>query len=524
MISAPTTLLLPLLLLRQAPAADSVDVLIRGGTVYDGSGGAARRVDLGIRGDRIVFLGDAARARLTAGRTIDAAGLIVAPGFIDPHTHSFEGLPNLSEERRRNPGALMQGVTTVVTGADGRGPLEVAQVLTEAERLGIGTNTYALAGFGTARVRVMGNSSAPATPAQIDSMKALIARAMSEGAFGVGSGLFYAPQSYATTEEVIAVLKGATPYGGVYDTHQRDESSYTIGLLNSVREAIRIGRETGLITNIGHVKALGVDVWGKADSVLMLMREERARGHMVVADQYPWTASGTSLGAALLPRWSQAGGRDSLLLRIAEPVTRDKILAEMRDNLRRRGGDSTLLLVGGGAGARPYLGKTLKQVAGERGAGAVETALELIRTIGDIGVASFNMTERDIETFMKDPYVMTSSDGSGGHPRLYGTYPRKIRRYVLDKPVITMERMVQASSSQVAKLYGLPERGELKQGFFADVIVFDPKTVREQATYVEPEKLSTGMRWVFVNGQAAVAEGVPTGVLAGKGLRKVQPS
>ena len=514
------TLLLPLLLLAYAPAADSVDVLIRGGTVYDGSGRASRQVDVGVRRDRIVFVGDAARSRITAGRIIEAAGLIVAPGFIDPHTHSFEGLPNLSEERRRNTGALMQGVTTVVTGADGRGPLEVAQVMTEAERLGIGTNTYALTGFGSVRVRVMGNSSAPATPAQIDSMKALITKAMSEGAFGVGSGLFYAPQSYASTEEVIAVLKGAAPYGGVYDTHQRDESSYTIGLLNSVREAMRIGRETGLTTNLGHVKALGVDVWGKADSVLILMRQERAAGHMVVADQYPWTASGTGLGSSLLPRWSQAGGRDSLLLRIADPATRERILAEMRENLRRRGGDSTLLLTGGGAAGRSYVGKTLKQIAAEKGMGAVETALEMIRTGGDLGVASFNMNEQDIETFMKDPYVMTSSDGSGGHPRLYGTYPRKIRRYVLDKPVITMERMVRASSGQVAETYGIAGRGELKEGNFADVIVFDPKTIREEATYVEPEKLSTGMRWVFVNGQAAVADGVPTGVLAGKGLRK----
>ena len=300
-------------------------------------------------------------------------------------------------------------------------------------------------------------------------------------------------------------MKGASPYGGVYDTHQRDESSYSIGLLNSVREAIRIGRETGLTTNLGHVKALGVDVWGYADSVLALMRQSRAAGHMVVADQYPWTASGTGLGAALLPRWAEAGGRDSLLLRIADPATREKVLLEMQDNLRRRGGDSTLLLTGGSAAARQYVGKTLKQVAIEKGTGAVETALELIRTVGGMSVASFNMTESDIETFMKDPYVMTSSDGSGGHPRLYGTYPRKIRRYVLDKPVITMQRMVRASSGQVAEVYGIPERGALKEGFFADVIVFDPRTIREQATYVEPEKLSTGMRWVFVNGKAAVA-------------------
>ncbi|MGH7562263.1 MAG: N-acyl-D-amino-acid deacylase family protein [Gemmatimonadales bacterium] len=510
-----------------APARgqDSVDVLVRGGTVYDGSGGPARPVDVGFRGDRITFLGDAARRRIPAHRVIDATGLIVAPGFIDPHTHSYEGLASLSEERRRNTGALMQGVTTVVTGADGRGPVEVARTLDVAERLGLGTNTYALVGFGAVRGIVMGSSSAPASPAQIDSMRSLIAKGMREGAFGVGSGLFYAPQSYSTTEEVIAVLKGAAPFGGVYDTHQRDESSYTIGLLNSVREAIRIGRETGLITNLGHVKALGVDVWGYADSVLALMRAARASGHLVVADQYPWTASGTSLGSSLLPRWSQAGGRDSLLARLADSATRARILVEMRDNLRRRGGDSTLLITGGGAATQQYRGKTLREVALESGTGSAETALELIRAAGDIGVVSFNMNEGDIETFMKDPYVMTSSDGSGGHPRLYGTYPRKIRRYVIDKPVITMARMIQASSGQVAEVYGIAERGALRQGFLADLIVFDPKTIREEATYLEPTKLATGMRWVFVNGQAAVEDGVPTGALAGRGLRKaVKPA
>lgn len=512
--------LVPFLIASLAQSPDSVDILVRGGTVYDGSGSAGRITDVGIRADRIVFTGNAAQSRMTAGRIIEARGLIVAPGFIDPHTHSLAGLPGLSEENRRNVGALMQGVTTVTIGPDGRGPFEVARVMAESERLGVGTNIFTLVGFGTVRSRVMGNSSAPATPAQVDSMRALIDRGMREGAYGVGSGLFYAPQSYSTTDEVIRVVSAAKPYGGVYDSHQRDESSYTIGLMNSVREAIRIGRESGLTTNLGHVKALGVDVWGYSDSVLRLMREARGQGHMVVADQYPWTASGTGLSAALLPRWAQAGGGDSLRARIADPATRERILVEMRDNLRRRGGDSTLLLINGNAAARPYIGKTLKQVAAERGTPAVETALEMIREGLDMGVASFNMTERDIEAFMKDPFVMTSSDGSGGHPRLYGTYPRKIRRYVLDKPVITMERMIQSASQQVAEVYGIRERGSIKTGYFADMIVFDPATIREQATYVEPEKLSVGMRWVLVNGMMAVDDGRPTGVMAGRGLRK----
>ncbi len=510
--------LLALLTAVSLQGADSVDVLVRNGTVYDGSGTPGRITDVGVRGDRIVFLGDGSRLR--AGRTIDARGLIVAPGFIDPHNHVLAGLPRLDEGARRAASALMQGITTVTIGMDGRGPYDVARIMSESEQLGIGTNVYTLVGFGTVRGAVMGNSSAPATKAQIDSMRKLIDKAMREGAYGVGGGLFYAPQSYSSTDEVIAVVSAAKPYGGVYDSHQRDESSYTIGLMNSVREAIRIGRESGLTTNIGHVKALGVDVWGYSDSVLRLMREARAQGQMVVADQYPWTASGTGLSAALLPRWAQAGGRDSLMLRIANAATRERMLAEMRDNLRRRGGDSTLLLINGNAAARPYIGKTLKQVAAEKGMPAVETALGMIRDGLDMGVASFNMTETDIETFMKDPYVMTSSDGSGGHPRLFGTYPRKIRRYVLDKPVITMERMIQSSSQQVAEVYGIRERGSLKTGYFADVIVFDPATIRERATYVEPELLSEGMRFVLVNGKFAVDQGQPTGVMAGRGLRK----
>ena len=501
-------------------STDTVDVLIRRGTVYDGSGAAAVVSDVGIRGDRIVFVGDAARARITGRRLIEAQGLIVAPGFIDPHNHLLAGLPNVSATTRRAEAALMQGITTMTIGPDGRGTFNVARVMAESERAGIGVNVFTLVGYGTVRGNVMGNSAARATPSHVDSMRKLVDKAMREGAYGVGSGLFYAPQSYSSTEEVISVISAAKLYGGVYDSHQRDESSYTIGLLNSVREAIRIGRESGLTTNIGHVKALGVDVWGYADSVLRLMREARAQGHMVVADQYPWTASGTGLSAALLPRWAQSGGGDSLSRRIADPATRERILVEMRENLRRRGGDSTLLLINGSAAARPWVGKTLKQVAAEKGQPAVETALDMVRDGLDMGVASFNMTERDIETFMKDPFVMTSSDGSGGHPRLYGTYPRKIRNYVLDKPVITMQRMVQASSQQVAEVYGIRERGSIRTGYFADVIVFDPSLIREQATYVEPEKLSVGMRWVIVNGQLAVENAAPTGLLAGRGLRK----
>lgn len=522
MLASGTVAVAPRLALAQAVSA-TVDVLISGGTVYDGSGLRGRVADVGLRGDRIVFVGKAPAGTVAATR-IDARGMIVSPGFIDPHTHAYEGLPRLDSVARLNASSLMQGITTVVLGADGRGPIDVARTLQESERAGLGTNTYAMTGFGTIRGHVMGASSAPATRAQIDSMRTLIEHAMRDGAFGVGSGLFYAPQSYATTEEVIAVVSAAKPFGGVYDTHQRDESSYSIGLLNSVRESIRIGCESGLTANIGHIKALGVDVWGKADSVLAVMRAARVRGCRVTADQYPWTASGTALSAALLPRWAQAGGRDSLRARIADAAVRARILVEMRENLRRRGGDSTLLLTGGPPATKPFIGQTLRQVAAVRQLPAVETALAMIGEGLDMGVASFNMTEADIATFMRDPYVMTSSDGSDGHPRLYGTYPRKIRRYVLEARVITMQRMVRASAGQVAATYGIADRGLLRTGAFADVIVFDPATIREEATYTEPTKLATGMRWVFVNGRAAVRDGRLTGVMAGRGLLRARPA
>lgn len=509
-VMAPTTL----------AAQQAYDAIIVGAMVYDGTGSAGRIANVGIRGDRIAFVG-ALPAGATTTTRIDGKNLIVSPGFIDPHTHAYEGLPRLNAERRHNASSLMQGITTVVLGADGRGPIDVATTLSESEKAGLGTNVYAMTGFGTIRSRVMGSSSAPATVAQIAAMRALVVQAMSEGAYGVGSGLFYAPQSYANTEEVLAVVSAAKPFGGVYDTHQRDESSYTIGLLESVRETLRIGCESGLTANVGHIKALGVDVWGKADSVLAIMADARKRGCTVTADQYPYTASGTGLSAALMPRWVQAGGRDSMLARLADVPQRETILLEMRDNLRRRGGDSTILLISGNAESKQYIGKTLKDVAAERGKNAVQTALEMIRDGHDMGVASFNMREADIETFMRDPNVMTSSDGSGGHPRLYGTYPRKIRRYVLDKPVITMQRMIRASAGQVAATYGLTDRGVIRAGAFADVIVFDPKTIRDEATFAEPTKLATGMRWVFVNGQVAVREGVLTDALAGRGLRRV---
>jgi N-acyl-D-amino-acid deacylase len=493
----------------------SLDLLITGGTLVDGTGAPARTADVGIRGDRVVFVGSAASSQLKARRTIDAAGMVVAPGFIDPHTHTTGDLSN--ETRRSNVDYLMQGVTTVVTGNDGSSPLDVAKTFREWQRDGIGTNAALFVGEGSVRGNVMGMSDAAATPAQLDSMRVLVAGAMDAGALGLSTGLYYAPGSYASTEEVIELAKVAAGHGGIYDTHLRDESSYTVGLLAAVREAIRIGREARIPVHISHIKALGVDVWGESDSVIAIIDRARAEGVKVTACQYPYTASGTSIGASLLPRWAEAGGRDSLLERIDNPATRQRLERDMRENMRRRGGADALLITG--RRDVSLTGKTLAQVADARSLAPIDAALEIVRQ-GDAGVASFNMKDSDIDRFMVQPWVSTCSDGSAGHPRKYGTFPKKLREYVYTRHVLTLPQAVRAGGALTAQTLGLEGRGTLAEGNYADVIVFDPNTVADKSTYEEPTLLAIGMRYVLVNGAIAVDGGKYTGVLAGRTLAR----
>jgi N-acyl-D-amino-acid deacylase len=500
-------------------AQDTVDVLIQNGTLVDGTGSPGRSADVAIRGDRIVFAGSPGARRFVAKRTIDARGLTVAPGFIDPHTHTYGDLGSPDRARRQNAAYLMQGVTTVVTGNDGGGPVDVGAELTRLEGLQIGTNAALFVGFGSIRSRVLGPSSAAPDSAQLASMRQFVATSMDGGALGFSTGLYYAPQSYAKTDEVIALAREAASRGGIYDSHLRDESSYTIGLIGAIAEAIQIGREARMPVHIAHIKALGVDVWGRSDSAVALIRSTRAAGQRVTADQYPYTASGTSLGASLLPRWAEAGGRDSLRLRAGDPQTRERLLADMRENLRRRNGPAALLITGGPAEIR---GKTLEAIAKTQGAEPVVAALSVILS-GGASVASFNMDERDIRTFMQEDWVFTGSDGSGGHPRKYGAFARKLREYVREKKVLTLEGMVRQSTSATASALGIVNRGVVKEGAFADVIVFDPARVRDRATYEEPELLAEGMQWVLVNGQIALEGGTLTDRLAGRGIRRGTP-
>ena len=494
-----------------------IDVLIHGGTVVDGTGAPARRADVAVRGDRIVFVGDAKVAGIHATRTINAHGLVVAPGFIDPHTHTLEDL--LTPARRANVNYLMQGVTTVITNNDGGGTLDIRKTLNGWASTGIGTNAALYVGQGSVRRQVMGMSSATPTSSQLDSMRAIVARGMSEGALGLSTGLYYAPGSYANTDEVIALATVAATLGGIYDSHMRDESSYTIGLIGSINETLRIGREAHIPVHISHIKALGADVWGQSDSIVALVNAARATGLEVTADQYPYLASGTSVGASLLPRWAESGGPDSLRARTADPVTRALLVGDMERNLVRRGGPESLLITAGQD--RTIIGKTLADVAAVRHQTPIDAAIQIVLA-GDASVASFNMKESDLETFMRQPWVMTGSDGSSGHPRKYGTFPRKLHDYVFTKHVLTLPQAVRTSSALTAETLRLHNRGVLAPDWYADLIVFDPKTVADRATYTDPSLLAVGMRYVLVNGQIAVRDGKYTGVLAGRPLARTQ--
>jgi N-acyl-D-aspartate/D-glutamate deacylase/dipeptidyl aminopeptidase/acylaminoacyl peptidase len=501
---------------QNAQKISRLDVLIRGGTVFNGTGTQSARSDVGIIGDRIVFVGDATKETLEADRVINATGLIIAPGFIDPHTHTSDYLSK--PQYKSNENFLFQGVTTVLTGNDGSSPFPIAETLDRWQRQGIGTNAALLIGHGTVRQLAMGMSDAEPTAEQLEKMKRLVRQAIDEGAIGMSTGLYYAPGNFAKTEEVIELAKIVSDRGGIYDTHMRDESSYNIGLLGAIEETIRIGREAKLPVHISHIKALGTDVWEESKRAVEIINRARSEGIDVTANQYPYTASGTGLSSALVPRWAEAGGRDQLIKRIDDQAIRPRLISEMEMNLKRRGGPHSLLITS--AKDRSLVGKRLDAIAKSWNKTPVEAAIEIIK-MGAAGIASFNMNEKDIENFMKQPWVMTGSDGGrSGHPRGYGTYPRKIREYVLNRRVISLARMIEASSSQVAATFKLRERGKISAGFFADVIVFDEKTIADRATYEQPDLLSSGMRYVIVNGKVVIDHGKYTGELAGRALRK----
>jgi len=504
-----------------AAAQQPYDLVIRNGRVLDGTGVPWYYADVAISGDRIAAVGDLEGAR--ARRVIDASGLFVAPGFIDVHTHAAPGLatPELSSAEP----LLAQGLTTVIVNPDGGGPVDLAEQRARLLEHGLGVNVALLIGHGSVRQEVLGMEDRAPTPQELERMRELVRAAMEAGAFGMSSGLYYSPGSYATTEEVIELAKVVGDYGGLYTSHIRDEADYNIGVVAAVDELIRIAREAGIPGIVTHIKALGPRVWGYSQAMIERIERARAEGVEVWADQYPYEASGTSITGALVPRWALVGGPDSLRARIENPQTLRRLRADMLDNLDRRGGAARLSF-------RRYEpdpsieGRTLQEVAAQRGLEPVDLAIELLET-GGAGFVSFNMKTEDVELFMRQPWTMTCSDGDlermgvgKPHPRSYGTFPRKIRVYVLERGVIDLATAVRSMTGLSATVFRLDDRGYLRPGAAADIVVFDLDRLRDTATYDDPHQLAEGMVHVLVNGEFAIESGQLTGELNGRVLSR----
>lgn len=497
--------------------ADQVfDLVIRGATMFDGSGADSVVADVGVRGDRIAFVGTL-DAGFKADRIIDGHGLYLAPGFIDPHTHYLSQLNHPDPTGRAVLRALAQGVTTVFEGNDGSGPLPVGETLKKWEQDGIGPNAGVFVGHNTIRRKVLGSGNVQPTQEELEEMKAIVEEAMQEGAFGLSTGLFYNPGNFAKTEEVIELAKVAAAYGGIYDTHQRDEGSQNIGVIQSSQEVLEIAEKAGIPVHYSHLKVAGPAVWGKSSEIIRMVEEAHARGLKVTANQYPYIASQTGLHSALVPAWVLDGGVAAMRRRFRQEDLRDSILKGIHQSIQARTADPSRLVVSS-PGNPEIHAKSLADLA-EMWDITPEEAVIKVCLVSTPSVHSFMMTEEDIENFMRQPWVMTGSDGGGGHPRAFGSFARVIREYALTRGVISVAQAIHRSSGLTAETLQVEDRGFIRPGYYADLILFDPVTYKAESTYEDGEQLATGMEYVIINGQLAIAEGVLQEGLHGRPLR-----
>ncbi len=519
---APRRVIIPLgiaLWALAGPLSAQHDILIRGGRVLDGSGNPWRTADVAIDGDRIVAVGDLGDAR--AQREIDATGLYVSPGFIDVHSHAGSGLSGRSLSHGRP--LLAQGIATVIINPDGGGSIDMERQRASLEEHGLGVNVAQLVPHGSVRREVLQMSDRAPTAEELDTMREIVRRGMQAGAFGLSSGLYYAPGSYSETSEVIELAKVVSSFGGVYSSHIRDEADYNVGLIAAVDEVIQIAQEADLPGVVSHVKALGPRVWGFSAAIVARIERARAAGIQVYADQYPYEASGTSINGALVPRWAQVGGR--LQDRLADPDQLARLRRDILENFDRRGGAARLSFTRHAADPSVE-GRTIQSVAEERGLEAIDLVLAIMGS-GGAGLVSFNMNEEDIATLMRQPWTMTSSDGgltrlgSGvPHPRYYGTFPRKIRKYVVEEQVVGLADAIRSMTSLPASVFNIEARGVVEPRAFADLVIFDLATVRDLATYDDPHQLSEGMVYVLINGEISLDKGRFADELSGRVLRR----
>jgi len=506
-----------------AAAAGPYDVLIVGGTVLDGSGAPGVRADVAVRGDRIVDIGPSLR-RDGARRVIDATGLVVAPGFVDLHAH-LDPLLRLPDAES----AVRQGVTTALGGPDGGSPWPLGQYLDSARTLGVGLNVAFLVGHNTVREAVLGMQDRAPTADELARMQRMVAQAMGEGAWGISTGLRYLPGTFSKTDEVVALSRVAADSGGIYTSHLREEG---LGLIDGVAEAIRIGREARIPIVLTHHKVVGKPMWGASVRTLAMLDSARAAGIDVVADQYPYTATYTGIGV-LMPSWAMADGDSALERRLGDPALRDSIVRGIVFNILndRGGGDLQRVQLARVPWQRDLEGRTLHDWAVARGlAPTPETGAELVIEAvrrGGVSAIYHVLDEGDVDRIMRHPQVMIASDGrltrpgeGHPHPRWYGTFPRVLGRYVRERGVLTLPEAVHKMTGQPAARLGLRDRGRIAPGSHADIVVFDPATVADRATFEAPHQYPVGIPWVLVNGTVAVEEGRFTGARAGRILRR----
>jgi N-acyl-D-amino-acid deacylase len=534
-----------------ASAGPPFDLIIKGGTVYDGTGAEGRVTDIAIRGDRIADIGDLANA--TAKTTIDARGLAVAPGFINMLSWSTESLI----QDGRSQSEIRQGVTTEIMGeGNSMGPLNdrmkaryvreqrdikfdikwktLAEYLRYLEERGVSCNVASFLGATTVREYVIGLEDKQPTPEQLEQMRELVRKEMEAGALGIGTSLIYPPAFYAKTDELIELCKVAAKYQGKYISHMRSEGNQ---LLESLDELIRISREAGIPAEIYHIKAAGEKNWPKEDQLLARIEAAQKEGLKITADMYTYTAAGTGLDACL-PPWTEDGGYPALFKRLRDPATREKIAAEVRidsnawENLYLAAGSPDKILLAGfkSEKLKPLTGKSLAEVAKMRGKDPIETIMDLLsEDESRIDAMYFLMSEENVRKELAKPWISFGSDEasqapegvflkSNPHPRAYGNFARVLGKYARDEKVLTLPEAVRRLSALPATNLGLDHRGFIQEGMFADVVVFDPATIADRATFDKPHRYAVGMKHVFVNGVQVLKDGEHTGAKPGRAL------
>jgi N-acyl-D-amino-acid deacylase len=528
-----------------APApAERYDIIIAGGTVIDGTGAPRYRADVAVRGDRIVRVSREPLPRDGAARVVDAAGRVVAPGFIDLHAH-LEPLLEMPDAESH----VRQGVTTALGGPDGGGPWPLGAYLDSVARAGVGMNVAYLVGHNTIRREVMGMADRAPTPAELERMRGMVARAMGEGAFGLSTGLRYLPGTFATTDEVVALAQAAADSGGIYTSHLREEG---LGLFAGVAEAIEIGRRARIPIVLTHHKSVGQRMWGQSVRTLAMVDSARAGtsgapaaggrvptegGRLVVGvdvmlDQYPYTATHTGI-SVLIPSWALAGGDSAFARRVRDPTLKDSITKGIVFNILndRGGGDLRRVQFSRVAWQRELEGKTLYDWAVMRGVAATpERGAELVieaELRGGANAIYHVLDEGDVERIMRHPQTMIASDGrlsrpgdGHPHPRAYGTFPRVLGRYVRERRVLTLEDAVRKMTAMPAARLGLRDRGRIAEGMAADLTIFDPAAVADRATFEQPHQYPQGIDYVIVNGAVAVDAGRFTGERGGRVLKR----